>query len=189
MFDCIRDVDRITGFVTRNIMCQPVRVNKGSGNVIAVVQMLNKTDPGGFTESDQEVLSVCVRKVGDELCDRFRDLLQAAEKVYGTSELVTNTTVSRYHRFDDPTKASSNYSSRENTLTFGELMSKLDAVGRGELASDALAFTSKGEKAVDVSAEQRKASRRKSYSRTLQAGATDNPSSPEELTALAGGIR
>jgi len=35
-------VDKATGFVTRNILCQPIRMNKGSGNVIAVLQMLNK---------------------------------------------------------------------------------------------------------------------------------------------------
>ena len=39
-----------TGFRTRNVLCQPVRSNRGGGNIVAVIQMLNKIDADGFDQ-------------------------------------------------------------------------------------------------------------------------------------------
>ena len=48
-----RDVDRQTGYHTRNLLCLPIR-NK-SGKIIAALELLNKT-AGQFTDEDSEFL-------------------------------------------------------------------------------------------------------------------------------------
>jgi adenylate cyclase len=48
-----RSVDERTGFVTKNILCVPIRTAKGL--VVGVVQLLNKKD-GKFTSADQSML-------------------------------------------------------------------------------------------------------------------------------------
>jgi adenylate cyclase len=47
------EVDRQTGFVTRNILCAPIRTVKGE--IIGVAQMLNKKD-GAFSRDDLKLL-------------------------------------------------------------------------------------------------------------------------------------
>jgi signal transduction protein with GAF and PtsI domain len=54
-------VDKITKFVTRNILCQPVK--DGTGAVLAVVQMVNSRRDKGFTAKDQEKLAGYSKKV------------------------------------------------------------------------------------------------------------------------------
>ena len=48
-----RDVDQQTGFLTRSLLCAPVRTPKGQ--VIGVLQVLNKKQ-GCFTQEDLELL-------------------------------------------------------------------------------------------------------------------------------------
>ncbi|MGB2583463.1 MAG: PAS domain S-box protein [Dehalococcoidia bacterium] len=47
------DVDRATGFVTKSILCAPLKLR---GRVIGVIEVLNKLDGSDFTEQDLEVL-------------------------------------------------------------------------------------------------------------------------------------
>eukprot|EP01041_Mallomonas_annulata_P007738 gene7738-15827_t len=84
------NVDKMTGFKTRNILCQPIRTKHGSGPIIGVLQMLNKTDMTDFDEQDEDVLAICVQRIADDLASRFRELLKAAESFNGIGELVTN---------------------------------------------------------------------------------------------------
>ena len=56
-------VDALTGFRTRNMICEPVHTSGGFGYTLAVVQMINKLSDEGFDESDQRILSSCVSKV------------------------------------------------------------------------------------------------------------------------------
>ncbi|MEE9543881.1 MAG: adenylate/guanylate cyclase domain-containing protein, partial [Thermodesulfobacteriota bacterium] len=53
------EVDRITGFVTRNILCTPIKTF--TGETIGVAQMLNKVD-GNFTEKDVKILESMTRQ-------------------------------------------------------------------------------------------------------------------------------
>eukprot|EP00611_Tribonema_gayanum_P013829 TRINITY_DN25049_c0_g1_i1.p1 TRINITY_DN25049_c0_g1~~TRINITY_DN25049_c0_g1_i1.p1 ORF type:complete len:409 (+),score=85.10 TRINITY_DN25049_c0_g1_i1:37-1227(+) len=48
-------IDKQTGFVTRNILCEPIRSRMG-GALLAVLQMVNKRGGEGFTEQDSEVM-------------------------------------------------------------------------------------------------------------------------------------
>lgn len=53
------DVDRITGFVTRNILCAPIKTF--TNETIGVAQMLNKTG-GDFTRKDVKILESMTRQ-------------------------------------------------------------------------------------------------------------------------------
>ena len=60
-----KDVDKITNFTTRNILCQPVK--DAAGTVLAVVQMINSRKDGGFDKKDQEQLLFYASKVSQGL--------------------------------------------------------------------------------------------------------------------------
>lgn len=53
------DIDRQTGYVTKSILCVPLRTLKGQ--IIGVSELLNKKD-GQFTPEDQELLEALVRQ-------------------------------------------------------------------------------------------------------------------------------
>jgi hypothetical protein len=75
----VRNMDKKTGFTTRNVLCQPIRRLRGGGSIVAVVEMINKKDDAAFGTEDEEVLTVCVQRVADELSDRFMHLQQCAK--------------------------------------------------------------------------------------------------------------
>eukprot|EP01041_Mallomonas_annulata_P003160 gene3160-6237_t len=92
-----RNIDDALGKKSRNIICQPVRLNRGGGKIIAVVRMANKntvssnaSNGGGngigigsnggsgggvivtetgvsFDEQDEETLAMCVQRVAEHL--------------------------------------------------------------------------------------------------------------------------
>jgi putative ABC transport system ATP-binding protein len=49
------EVDRATGYVTRNILCMPLM--KPNGEIFAVAQLLNKKEAAAFTKEDEEQFS------------------------------------------------------------------------------------------------------------------------------------
>ncbi len=53
------EIDKITGFVTRNILCVPIKTFKGE--IIGVAQMLNKKK-GDFTKKDVKILESMTRQ-------------------------------------------------------------------------------------------------------------------------------
>jgi adenylate cyclase len=76
----LRHMDLKTGFRTRSILSQPVRRQRGAGDVIGVIQMLNKID-GVFDDQDEEALNTCANRVAEDLNARFTELLDTAEKI------------------------------------------------------------------------------------------------------------
>lgn len=48
-------IDRVTGFKTENLLCVPVTLES---EIIGVIEALNKVDGTGFTEQDEQLLSV-----------------------------------------------------------------------------------------------------------------------------------
>ncbi|CBJ33535.1 similar to camp and camp-inhibited cgmp 3,5-cyclic phosphodiesterase [Ectocarpus siliculosus] len=71
-----RQVDKDSGFVTRNILCEPIKSRKG-GNVVAVLQMVNKKDGEDFSEHDAGVMEMCAVKVALALDTSFAALVSA----------------------------------------------------------------------------------------------------------------
>ncbi|WP_142849730.1 adenylate/guanylate cyclase domain-containing protein [Telmatospirillum sp. J64-1] len=53
------EIDAMTGFTTRTILCAPLRTLRG--DIIGVAQLLNKND-GNFTEDDLELLQAMIRQ-------------------------------------------------------------------------------------------------------------------------------
>eukprot|EP00903_Cladosiphon_okamuranus_P012465 g11674.t1 len=71
-----RQIDKDSGFMTRNILCEPIKSRKG-GNVVAVLQMVNKKDGKDFTEQDAGVMEMCAVKVALALDTSFSALVKA----------------------------------------------------------------------------------------------------------------
>jgi putative nucleotidyltransferase with HDIG domain len=63
-----KDVDRITGFATRSIICVPILVQS---QVIGVIEVVNRKDGSEFREQDLEVLKV-LAKLAATAIDRVR---------------------------------------------------------------------------------------------------------------------
>jgi hypothetical protein len=76
-------MDIRTGFKTRNALCHPLRSLRGGGHIIGVIEALNKNGGGSFDSHDEESLASCVEQVGNDLGQRFKDLLATAEKFTG----------------------------------------------------------------------------------------------------------
>ena len=86
------EVDKKTGYVTRNILCVPLRTLKGQ--VIGVAELLNRKD-GDFIVEDLELLEALVRQAAIALESRRnseemeRDRLQQLELLRIVSEIST----------------------------------------------------------------------------------------------------
>ena len=52
-----QEVDKQTGFRTRNILCMPIL--NYEGDIMGVAQIMNKTDGQAFTTDDEKVGDVC----------------------------------------------------------------------------------------------------------------------------------
>lgn len=53
------DVDVLTGFRTKSILCMPVRLaTAGASQTLAVLQVLNKVGGSAFDESDIDMMQV-----------------------------------------------------------------------------------------------------------------------------------
>jgi len=73
------DLDKQTGFKTRNILAAPIRA-RGAEGIIAVIQMLNKNlkeDNGVFTEFDEQLITDCSFRVSEALSLQFETLVNA----------------------------------------------------------------------------------------------------------------
>ncbi|CAM9470919.1 unnamed protein product, partial [Scytosiphon promiscuus] len=71
-----RQIDKDSGFVTKNILCEPIKGGAGR-NVVAVLQMVNKKDGQAFTEQDAGVMEMCAVKVALALDTSFAALVDA----------------------------------------------------------------------------------------------------------------
>lgn len=103
-----KNVDDAFDVQTKNILCYPVRANRGGGAIIGVLSMINKLNDTDFERSDYDILGDCVRKISDELHIRFRELLDAAELLAGNSVYISDKSAKtgKAHHHSDPTKAS-----------------------------------------------------------------------------------
>jgi hypothetical protein len=71
----------MTGTKTRNMICAPIRAVRSGGNIVGVVQMINKCNGGTFDKNDEGVLAVCVERVADDIYSVFRELLRVNDLV------------------------------------------------------------------------------------------------------------
>ena len=71
------DIDKKTGYKTRNMLAHAIRPKMGAGKIVGIVEMINKYGDGPFTEHDETVLSQCTHHVADALSNRFSELRSA----------------------------------------------------------------------------------------------------------------
>jgi CheY-like chemotaxis protein len=84
----IKEIDNQTGFITRNIMCVPIR--NLLGEIVGAFEMLNKKD-GVFNKSDEDFLNILAVSIGiaienlmtqNELIQQIDGLKQSYENLY-----------------------------------------------------------------------------------------------------------
>lgn len=83
-----RNMDIRTGFKTRNILCQPLRNMRGGGQIVGVIEAVNKRNDEEFDQQDEEQLASCVEQIANDLSQRFRELLLSAEKFTGNAVFI-----------------------------------------------------------------------------------------------------
>lgn len=82
------NLDIRTGFKTRNVLCHPLRSMRGGGQVIGVVQLLNKKSAREFDGSDEQILGITTQKIADDLSERFKHLTNVADRFCGSAIFV-----------------------------------------------------------------------------------------------------
>jgi len=82
-----KKIDTTTGFVTREIVCVPIRSTDGS-KVTGAIQVLNKKGGGRFTEEDQDFLA----EVGQHFQGVMESIFLGQEAVSMTRSAVTTAT-------------------------------------------------------------------------------------------------
>lgn len=122
-----KNIDEATGIKTRNMLCHPLRMNRGGGRVVGVVRMLNKKGDVAFDDNDVDVLAACVQRVADDLHTRFKELLTLIEAFSSTAKLIVCTSTlsgKGERRYDGDTSASTQRRYSENTAGMQELIEK-----------------------------------------------------------------
>lgn len=81
-------IDMKTGFRTKTILCAPIR--DPQNKIVAVVEVLNKKSPGGFTEEDIEILKVFCSEIGSvitntQLYESLQHLLESLLKSFAAA--------------------------------------------------------------------------------------------------------
>lgn len=78
-------MDMQSGFLTRNLICVPMKIN---GEVIGVLQVLNKSD--GFNEEDQELLLTLANQAAIAVVNArlYRDLREERDRIIDAQEKV-----------------------------------------------------------------------------------------------------
>lgn len=93
------EVDKRTGYHTRSILCAPLRKpvveDKKEGEIIAVVQLLNKNDGKAFTDADEELLlsfggSIASSINNAKLFHQLEEKFQEVELMYSTEHLIAS---------------------------------------------------------------------------------------------------
>lgn len=80
-----RNVDLRTGFLTRNILCVPMKMK---GEVIGVLQVLNKSEGDGFDDEDLELLLTIASQaaISVENARLYRNLREERDRIIAAQE-------------------------------------------------------------------------------------------------------
>ena len=70
-----------------SILCVPIKALRSGGKIIGAVVLVNKNDSGQFDRNDENVISVCVERMADDIYDVFKELLNLNDNIstLGTS--------------------------------------------------------------------------------------------------------
>lgn len=119
-----KQLDKVPAGVTKveSIMCVPIKALKSGGKIVGAVVMINKNNNGQFDRNDENVISVCVERMADDIYDVFKELLNLNDNIslMGSSFFppVADSSKSRSQRFLQSTA-----NSRSGMLSFSRQQS------------------------------------------------------------------
>jgi CheY-like chemotaxis protein len=94
----IKDIDNQTGFITRNILCVPIK--NLQGDIVGAFEMLNKKS-GTFDKSDEDFLNILAVSIGiaienlltlNDLNHQIKELRQSYEALYNSQNSILKQT-------------------------------------------------------------------------------------------------
>lgn len=170
------NVDKIAGYVTRNLLCHPIRNNRGGGRIVAVVELINKVGEAPFDSNDEDVLAASVMRIIDELDTSFKELVDLNDSIAAFASPILPPSVEQSIQrvkgsvnkkgYEEPTKATV---LRKNSREVGESESSNAELLRSAGGGISLGA---GDKRLD---EKLKFVRRKSYGEALAQEISANP--------------
>ena len=80
------NLDEKLGIKSRQILCYPLRGNRGAGTIIGVLMCTNKEH--GFDENDESALADIASNMADDLHSKFRELTTIADIMFGSAVYV-----------------------------------------------------------------------------------------------------
>ena len=105
------NLDKKLGIVSEAILAVPLRGSMGGGNIIGVIQLVNK--PGGFTAADEDAVATLVQRIAEDMHSKFKELDHIADMVYGSAVYINEKggdlgtrQIGSKHRIDAATHAS-----------------------------------------------------------------------------------
>lgn len=158
-------MDRVTGVTTKNILCAPLRANRGGGRVVAVMNLINKK-AGVFDDNDELLLHQMANNFIDEIAGEFSSLLSVNDSI---SSFATPILPSDERRpstsHEGHTTATSNYKNLVDTTK------KYLEERKGAEAN----FRTSGPNDQAQEKEKTKRERRKSFGEKLNMEIAENP--------------
>lgn len=64
-----------------SVLYVPIKALKSGGKIVGVVVMANKNENGQFDRNDENVISVCVERMADDIYDVFKELLNLNDNI------------------------------------------------------------------------------------------------------------
>lgn len=159
-----RQIDKDTGFVTRNILCEPVKSRNST--VLGVLQMVNKKGGDEFTELDSDVMEMAVLKVSEALDTKFSELITLQSEWEGHNPSQATVPVRRTSIVDSANVAAAksvdmmNGGTQEGSMA--EQVDKFEFRATDHKAAQVTTLT------AENAADAKKAERRKSYSKEVR---------------------
>ena len=80
------NLDEKLGIKSRQVLCYPLRGNRGAGTIIGVLMCTNKEH--GFDDNDENALADLASNMADDLHTKFRELTTIADIMYGSAVFV-----------------------------------------------------------------------------------------------------
>lgn len=168
------NVDKVTGYKTKTMLCTPVRANRGGGRIIGVIELINKHNGELFTSNDEDVLAQMVYQFTDDLSAEFTQLLEINHSIasFATPILPSDGMLSRVNggvakSYQGPTAATANYRNLV-TSTKKYLEERVDS-------SDPSGFRLGNVDQSQWEGENRRRERRRSFGEKLNNEIENNP--------------
>lgn len=77
-----RQLDKLPlGVEVENMLCVPMKAMRSGAKIVGAVVMANKKNKTPFDRNDENVLTVCVERMADDIYDVFKELLNLNDTI------------------------------------------------------------------------------------------------------------